>query len=79
MILKPQLPFEPVFTLVVKKSNHIAFDCQPQPSYNQNFEQIIEHLIDNESQGFCNHLFCSSQQQADRFVRIAEELSSKTI
>ena len=62
-----------------KESNHIAFDCQPQPSFNRNFEQVIEHLIDNESQGFRNHLFCSSQQQADRFVRIAEELSTKSL
>ena len=62
-----------------KESNHIAFDCQPQPSFNRNFEQVIKHLDDNESQGFRNHLFCSSQQQADRFVRIAEELSSKKL
>ena len=34
-----------------KMSNHIAFDCQPQPSFHRNFEQIIEHLIENQSQG----------------------------
>ena len=64
---------------VKKSQSHIAFDCQPQRSFNRNFGQVIKHLIDNESQGFRNHLFCSSQQQADRFVRIAEELSSKKL
>ncbi|GIR81570.1 MAG: hypothetical protein CM15mP83_2960 [Flavobacteriaceae bacterium] len=59
-----------------KESNHIAFDCQPQPNFNQNFEQVIKHLTIMNHRGFAI-IFCSSQQQADRFVRIAEELSSK--
>ena len=62
-----------------KASNHIAFDCQPQPSFHRNFEHIIEHLIENQSQGIHNHIFCSSQPQADRFLRIADELASEDL
>ena len=62
-----------------KMSNHIAFDCQPQPSFNRNFEHIIEHLIENQSQGISNHIFCSSKPQAERFLRIAEELASEDL
>ena len=62
-----------------KASNHIAFDCQPQPSFHRNFEHIIEHLVDNQSQGIHNHIFCSSQSQADRFLRIADELASEDL
>ena len=62
-----------------KMSNHIAFDCQPQPSFNRNFKYIFEHLLNNQSQGIRNHIFCSSQPQADRFLRIAEELATKDL
>ena len=35
-----------------KMSNHIAFDCQPQPSFHRNFEHIIEHLTENQSRAY---------------------------
>ena len=62
-----------------KMLNHIAFDCHPQPSFHRNFEHIIEHLTENQSQGIRNHIFCSSQSQADRFLRIADELTSEKL
>jgi transcription-repair coupling factor (superfamily II helicase) len=64
---------------VEKMSKHIAFNCQPQPIFRRNFEHIIEHLIENQSQGIRNHIFCSSQPQADRFLRIADELASENL
>ena len=62
-----------------KMLNHIAFDCHPQPSFHRNFKHIVEHLTENQSKGIRNHIFCSSQPQADRFLQIADELVSEKL
>ena len=45
----------------------ISFSTKPQPSFNRQFNLLIENLNDNTEKGYKNYLFCSSEQQAKRF------------
>lgn len=45
----------------------ISFSTRPQPSFNRQFNLLIENLNENTDKGFKNYLFCSSEQQAKRF------------
>ncbi|WP_310993519.1 transcription-repair coupling factor [Aequorivita marina] len=45
----------------------ISFSTKPQPSFNRQFNLLIENLNDNTEKGYKNYIFCSSEQQAKRF------------
>ena len=51
----------------------ISFQTQPQPSFNKQFNLLIENLNSNTKDGFTNYIFCSSEQQAKRFHDIFED------
>ena len=51
----------------------IAFKTQPQPSFNKQFELLIENLNTNHNKGFTNYIACVSEQQAKRFQDIFED------
>jgi transcription-repair coupling factor (superfamily II helicase) len=55
-----------------QKSN-ITFKIVPQPSFNKQFDLLIENLNTNVSNGYKNYIFCSSEQQAKRFHDIFED------
>lgn len=61
----------------------IRFNTKPQPSFNKQFDLLIENLQQNTQDGFKNYLFCDSQKQADRFHDIfndvEQEIEYKTI
>lgn len=61
----------------------IIFNTKPQPSFNKQFDLLIENLHQNTKNGFENYLFCDSQKQADRFHDIFndvdKEIEYKTI
>ncbi len=61
----------------------IRFNTKPQPSFNKQFDLLIENLQQNTLNGFKNYLFCDSQKQADRFHDIFndvdQEIQYKTI
>lgn len=46
----------------------------PQPAFNKQFELLRDTLAENAEKGMQNFLFCSSQQQANRFRDIFEEI-----
>jgi len=54
-------------------SNSISFSTKPQPSFNKQFNLLIENLNDNAEKGYKNYIFCSSEQQAKRFHDIFED------
>ncbi|MGJ8665129.1 MAG: transcription-repair coupling factor [Patiriisocius sp.] len=54
-------------------SNSISFQTVPQPSFNKQFNLLIENLNENTANGFTNYIFCSSEQQAKRFHDIFED------
>ncbi len=49
------------------------FNTQPQPSFNKQFDLLIEHLNANTEKGITNYIFCSSDSQAKRFHDIFED------
>ena len=52
----------------------ILFNTQPQPSFNKNFDLLIENLNKNTAAGIKNYLFCSNDKQAERFHDIFSDL-----
>ena len=66
-----------------KESNSVSFNVKPQPSFNKQFDLLIENLNLNTKDGIKNYLFCANEQQAKRFEDIfndvEEEVSYKTI
>ncbi|PWA06562.1 transcription-repair coupling factor [Flavobacterium psychrotolerans] len=50
------------------------FHIQPQPSFNKQFDLLLNNLNDNHFNGYKNYLFCSNDAQAKRFHDIFETL-----
>ena len=65
-----ELGSKPVFT--IEKS--FEFHVLPQPSFNKQFDLLLNNLSDNHSNGYQNYLFCSNEAQAARFHDIFESL-----
>jgi transcription-repair coupling factor (superfamily II helicase) len=68
------------FTTLYLKSNRdfkpeeqVTFHTQPQPSFNKQFDLLIEQLNTNTEEGITNLIFCSTQQQANRFHDIFKD------
>ena len=57
-------------TLPENTSKLIGFNTKPQPSFNKQFDLLIENLNQNTDKGYTNYIFCSSDQQAKRFEDI---------
>jgi len=53
------------------------FDQSPQPSFNKNFDLLIENLQQNEEKGYANFLFSSNEKQVERLEKIFEDLQAK--
>ncbi len=52
-----------------------AFTTKPQPAFNKKFDLLIEDLNNLRQNGYTNYIFCSSDQQAQRFQAIFEEVN----
>lgn len=59
---------------IFKTQKSFEFHTQPQPSFNKQFDLLLNNLNDNHSNGIKNFLFCSNEQQAKRFHDIFESL-----
>ena len=57
-------------TLLKNTAKLIGFNTKPQPSFNKQFDLLIENLNQNTDKGYTNYIFCSSDQQAKRFEDI---------
>lgn len=57
-----------------KKAEVFQFDSQPQPSFNKNFELLVENLVDNEKKGWLNVICSESEKQISRLENIFQEL-----
>lgn len=51
----------------------IEFHTKPQPSFNKQFDLLIDNLIENQESGYTNYIFCVSEQQAKRFHDIFDD------
>ena len=52
------------------------FNIDPQPSFNKNFDLLIEDLKKNEQAGFTNFIVSSQAKQIERLYAIFEDLQS---
>ena len=78
-MLKPRLPDGQE----VQHDTEIKFQTSPQPSFNKQFDLLIENLNQNTKAGIENYLFCANEQQAKRFEDIFndvdEDVSYQTV
>ncbi|KGO89205.1 transcription-repair coupling factor [Flavobacterium suncheonense GH29-5 = DSM 17707] len=65
-----ELASKPIF----KTEKTFEFHIQPQPSFNKQFDLLLNNLNDNHFNGIKNYLFCSNDGQAKRFHDIFESL-----
>lgn len=55
----------------------IAFNIQPQPSFNKQFDLLLNNLGENKASGIRNYLCCSNETQAKRFHDIFQSLDEE--
>ena len=65
--------FTKVKLINTSNESDINFNTKPQPSFNKQFNLLIENLNSNTQKGFKNYIFCSSKQQELRFHDIFED------
>lgn len=58
--------------LAPKKEQQLEIHVSPQPSFNKQFNRIIEDLNSHHDLGYQNYICCSNSQQAQRFNDIFE-------
>ena len=61
-------------TSIFKTQKTFEFYILPQPSFNKQFDLLLNNLSDNHFNGIKNYLFCSNDAQAKRFHDIFETL-----
>jgi transcription-repair coupling factor (superfamily II helicase) len=57
-----------------RTTKKFEFHIQPQPSFNKQFDLLLNNLSENHFNGYKNYLFCSNEAQAKRFHDIFETL-----
>ena len=65
------------YTSGQEEGQEVDFALRPQPSFNKRFELLIEHFQEKYKEGYTNYICCVSEQQAQRFLDIFEELHQK--
>ncbi len=55
----------------------IKFNTIPQPSFNKQFNLLIDNLEEYHKGGFTNYIFCANEQQAKRFQDIFDDSEKK--
>ncbi|WP_261788017.1 DEAD/DEAH box helicase, partial [Flavobacterium psychrophilum] len=60
-----------------RTSETFEFHIKPQPSFNKQFDLLLNNLKENQAHNYKNYLFCSNEQQAKRFHDIFESLDEQ--
>ena len=63
--------------LATDVSQKVEFQVGPQPSFNKQFNLLIEELNSKHDLGYHNFICCSSSQQAQRFYDIFETVDNE--
>ncbi len=66
-------PFDCAQGNIVQNDTIIQFNTAPQPSFNKQFDVLINNLNTNHNKGYTNYIACVSEQQAKRFHDIFED------
>jgi transcription-repair coupling factor (superfamily II helicase) len=75
--IKKALDFTVVETgkkAIFRTQKSVEFHILPQPSFNKQFDLLLNNLSDNHFNGIKNYLFCANDAQAKRFHDIFETL-----
>ncbi|MFV8465890.1 transcription-repair coupling factor [Flavobacterium sp. LB1P62] len=59
---------------IFRTTKKFEYHIQPQPSFNKQFDLLLNNLNENHFNGYKNYLFCSNDAQAKRFHDIFETL-----
>ncbi len=59
-----------------KSEKQIRFNSKPQPSFNKNFELLINNLHENTNNGYENLVFAENPKQVERFYAIFDDLKA---
>lgn len=54
--------------------NSIQFNQSPQPSFNKNFEMLINNLKENKAKGYSNYFLTDNTKQANRLFTIFDDI-----
>lgn len=54
-----------------------SFESKPQPSFNKQFDMLVEDFQANEEKGWKNYLLCASTKQVERFYAIFDDLGQE--
>ena len=60
-----------------KTTKSFEFHIQPQPSFNKQFDLLLNNLSDNHFNGYTNYLYCANEAQANRFHDIFESIDEE--
>ncbi len=60
----------------LKPDSNIDIKCTPQPSFNKNFNLLIENLNENSKANIQNYIFTDNNRQIERFYNIFEDLNA---
>ncbi|WP_191858251.1 transcription-repair coupling factor [Hanstruepera ponticola] len=61
----------------VETSQTITFNTTPQPTFNKQFNLLIDNLNANHEKGYTNYIACVSEQQAKRFHDIFNDVDQE--
>jgi transcription-repair coupling factor (superfamily II helicase) len=61
-------------TIINAERVEINFNTKPQPSFNKQFDLLIDDLSQKTKTGFTNYLFCDNEKQAKRFHDIFDDV-----
>lgn len=53
-----------------------TFSIKPQPSFNKQFDLLVDHLKENTDKEWRNYLLCTTAQQSERFYSIFEDIDA---
>ena len=76
-LLLDQLKSYKTLELVSSTDSAIQFQIKPQPSFNKQFNLLIENLNLYTSEGYTNYIACANEKQAQRFKDIFSEIDEE--
>lgn len=59
---------------LLKESRELKFNMQPQPSFNKNFDLVLQNLDDNSKAGIKNVILSDNPKQTERIQTIIKDL-----
>jgi len=61
----------------IQAAKTIVFQTKPQPSFNKQFDLVIQNFKENTNKGIQNFLFCDNEKQVQRFDEIFTDLDAE--